>query len=84
VLRPLLHDKGLEVKAPFLTLDSVDAVGGYTGQLIIALASSQGRSSRAFWSPGCNENQAAKSVSSFIQAGSSRQSRRKLRNRLSP
>ena len=39
VLDPILRDKGLEVEAPFLTLDSVDAVGGYTGELIIALAS---------------------------------------------
>jgi hypothetical protein len=39
VLGPLLRDKGLEVKAPVLALYSADAVGGYTGQLIIALAS---------------------------------------------
>jgi hypothetical protein len=39
VLDPILRDKGLEVEAPFLTLDSADAVGGYTGELIIALAS---------------------------------------------
>ena len=38
VLGPLLRDKGLEVKAPFMALDSVDAVSGYTGQLIISLA----------------------------------------------
>ena len=39
VLGPLLRDKELKVEAPFMALDSADAVGGYTGQLIIALAS---------------------------------------------
>jgi len=39
VLGPILRDKGLEVDAPFMTLDSADAVSGYTGEVIIALAS---------------------------------------------
>jgi hypothetical protein len=39
VLNPILRDKRLEVDAPFLALDAADAVSGYTGQLIIALAS---------------------------------------------
>jgi hypothetical protein len=38
VLGPLLRDKGLEVKARFVALDSADAVGGYTGEFVIALA----------------------------------------------
>lgn len=38
MLGPLLRDKGLEVKAPFMALNSADAVSGYTGQLIISLA----------------------------------------------
>jgi hypothetical protein len=41
VLDPILRDKGLEVEAPALAVDSVDAVGGYTGELIIALVSIQ-------------------------------------------
>jgi hypothetical protein len=41
VLDPILRDKGLEVEAPALAVDSADAVGGYTGELIIALASIQ-------------------------------------------
>jgi hypothetical protein len=39
VLGPLLRDKELKVEAPFMALDSAGAVSGYTGQLIIALAS---------------------------------------------
>lgn len=38
VLSPILHVKGVEVEAPFLAVDAVDAVSGYTGQLIISLA----------------------------------------------
>ena len=38
VLGPLLRDKELEIEAPFMTLDSADAVSGYIGQLIIPLA----------------------------------------------
>ena len=38
VLGPLLRDKGLEVKARVVALDSADAVGGYTGEFVIALA----------------------------------------------
>jgi hypothetical protein len=38
VLGPVLRDKGLEVDAPVMTLDSADAVGGFTGEMIIALA----------------------------------------------
>jgi hypothetical protein len=34
VLDPILRDKGLEVEAPFLAVDSTDAVSGYTGELI--------------------------------------------------
>ncbi len=33
-----LHDKGIELEAPFMALDAADAVSGYTGQLIISLA----------------------------------------------
>jgi hypothetical protein len=33
-----LREKGIELEAPFLTLDAADAVSGYTGQLIISLA----------------------------------------------
>jgi hypothetical protein len=39
MLGPLLPDKELEVDAPFMALDSADAVSGYTGELIVALAS---------------------------------------------
>jgi hypothetical protein len=39
VLGPLLRDKGLEVKARTVALDSVEAVGGYTREFVIALAS---------------------------------------------
>jgi hypothetical protein len=39
VLGPLLRDKELEVDAPFLALDSADAVSGYTGEVIIAITS---------------------------------------------
>jgi hypothetical protein len=39
VLDPVLRDKGVEVEAPFLAVDSADAVSGYTGELIIALVS---------------------------------------------
>lgn len=39
VLSPLLRDKGIEVEAPALAVDAIDAVGGYTGELIVALAS---------------------------------------------
>jgi hypothetical protein len=38
VLSPVVRDKGLAVEAPALAVDAVDAVGGYTGQLIIDLA----------------------------------------------
>jgi hypothetical protein len=38
VLSPILHDKELEAKAPFMALDSADAVSGYTGQFILSLA----------------------------------------------
>jgi hypothetical protein len=44
VLRPVmaaLKENKLEVETPFMTLDSVDAVGGYTGQ-ITALATAFG------------------------------------------
>ena len=33
----VLRDQGVNVEAPFTTLDSADAVGGYTGQLIVPL-----------------------------------------------
>jgi hypothetical protein len=39
VLDPILRDKELEIEAPALAVDSVDVVGGYTGELIIAVAS---------------------------------------------
>jgi hypothetical protein len=39
LLDPVLRDKELGVDAPFMTLDAADAVSGYTGQIIIALAS---------------------------------------------
>jgi hypothetical protein len=39
VLGPLLRDKELEVDASFMALDAADAVSGYTGELIVALAS---------------------------------------------
>jgi hypothetical protein len=35
----ILRDKELEIEAPALAVDSVDVVGGYTGELIIAVAS---------------------------------------------
>jgi hypothetical protein len=38
VLYPVVRDKGLEVEAPSLAVDAVEAVGGFTGQLIIDLA----------------------------------------------
>jgi hypothetical protein len=38
VLGPLLRDKGL-IKPRVVALDSADAVGGYTGEFVIALAS---------------------------------------------
>jgi hypothetical protein len=38
LLGPLLRDKELKVDAPFMALDSADAVSGYTGEVIIALA----------------------------------------------
>jgi hypothetical protein len=38
-LSPLVRDTGVEAEAPALAVDAVDAVGGYTGELIIALAS---------------------------------------------
>jgi hypothetical protein len=38
VIGPLLRDKELKVKAPFMALDSADAVSGYIGQLVIPLA----------------------------------------------
>ena len=34
-----LREKGVELEAPFMAMDAADAVSGYTGQLIIALAS---------------------------------------------
>jgi hypothetical protein len=39
VLGPLLRDKELEVHASFMAVDAADAVSGYTGELIVALAS---------------------------------------------
>lgn len=39
MLDPILRDKELEIEAPALAVDSVDVVGGYTGELIIAVAS---------------------------------------------
>jgi hypothetical protein len=38
VLSPVVHEKALGVEAPALSVDAIDAVGGYTGQLIIDLA----------------------------------------------
>jgi hypothetical protein len=38
VLGPLLRDKELKADAPFMALDSAEAVSGYTGEVIIALA----------------------------------------------
>jgi hypothetical protein len=39
VLGPLLRDKDLKAVAPFMALDAADAVSGYTGELVVALAS---------------------------------------------
>jgi hypothetical protein len=33
-----LRKQGVELETPFLAVDAVDAVGGYTGQLVISLA----------------------------------------------
>jgi hypothetical protein len=38
LLGPILRDKELGIDAPFMMLDSVDAVSGYTGQVIVSLA----------------------------------------------
>jgi hypothetical protein len=38
VLDAARHDKEIELEAPFMTVDAVDAVSGYTGQLIVSLA----------------------------------------------
>jgi hypothetical protein len=35
-----LHKDGIELEAPFMAVDAADAIGGYTGQLVISLAQS--------------------------------------------
>ena len=82
VLDPILRDKGLEVEAPALAVDSVDVVGGYTGELIIALASIQATARVLIaWL----QRKPGRTVRvEFIQAGRSRLSRLKLKNRFSP
>jgi hypothetical protein len=34
-----IREKGVELEAPFMAVDAVDAVSGYTGELIIAITS---------------------------------------------